>query len=419
MKKEVLGGHVLTGDSDSGRSGIRPVLSVNLASTNGAIVLNWTAVPGSPANYSVYKRVNGGGWGLLITIGALTTTDANLMVANDINEYRVRANFASGSSPFSRVIGVGFNILKNATADVSLFYGTLVLVIGTFRFQNCASLVSISAPALQKTNEFTFSNCPVSTLFSFPALTTADVMTVTVASPPTIVFPAMTAHPNTMNISTCNGTTLVSFPALATCNGFLISGMADMTAINFPVLTSTNGQTSVNNNPKLTTISFPVLTSVNTEFDVAGNATLVSLSCPVLTDILGGDFDNTNNPLLTSESFPLLTSVGGSWYGSGNSSLATLDLPQFQSLGGDFGWSNTGLVTVNVPMILFPDGWNVQFNGGHLNEASVNHILSKLVASGVSTDSIDLSGGTNSPPTGQGLIDKATLIANGNIVTTN
>lgn len=54
--------------------------------------------------------------------------------------------------------------------------------------------------------------------------------------------------------------------------------------------------------------------------------------------------------------------------------------------------------------------------------ASVNEILSSLVADPVALaadGTLDLSGGTNAAPTGQGITDKATLIAAGWTVTTN
>lgn len=64
---------------------------------------------------------------------------------------------------------------------------------------------------------------------------------------------------------------------------------------------------------------------------------------------------------------------------------------------------------------LQPVGWN--FSGAAIT--NTNQILAEAVASGVSGGTLDLSGGTNAAPTGQGLIDKATLILAGWTVTTN
>lgn len=64
------------------------------------------------------------------------------------------------------------------------------------------------------------------------------------------------------------------------------------------------------------------------------------------------------------------------------------------------------------------------FSGNHLSALTVNAILHELAETGptfggLQASTIDLSGGTNAAPTGQGLTDKATLISNGWTVTTN
>lgn len=63
-------------------------------------------------------------------------------------------------------------------------------------------------------------------------------------------------------------------------------------------------------------------------------------------------------------------------------------------------------------------GFNLSANA--LTVSTVNAILSAMVDSGLGSGFVlDLSGGTNAAPTGQGLTDKATLIDNGWTVTTN
>lgn len=53
------------------------------------------------------------------------------------------------------------------------------------------------------------------------------------------------------------------------------------------------------------------------------------------------------------------------------------------------------------------------------NPANINIILAACVAAGSPNGILDLSGGTNAAPTGQGITDKATLILAGWTVTTN
>jgi hypothetical protein len=73
---------------------------------------------------------------------------------------------------------------------------------------------------------------------------------------------------------------------------------------------------------------------------------------------------------------------------------------------------------------VFESDTNVKLNGNALPESDVNSILAAAVSFDVSYGpglawSLDLSGGTNAAPTGQGLTDKATLIGAGWTVTTN
>ena len=104
--------------------------------------------------------------------------------------------------------------------------------------------------------------------------------------------------------------------------------------------------------------------------------------------------------VITAVSLPSLTTVGL----SGNT---------FDTQGC------TLLQTISVPVWLPTDGLIINCAGCALNAASVNQILARCVASGVTTCTIDLSGGTNAAPSGQGITDKADLITAGNTVTTN
>jgi hypothetical protein len=61
----------------------------------------------------------------------------------------------------------------------------------------------------------------------------------------------------------------------------------------------------------------------------------------------------------------------------------------------------------------------IDLSGNALSVASVNDILNKLAGSGLAHGSLNLSGGTNAAPTGQGLTDKDNLEFSGWSVTTN
>ena len=122
---------------------------------------------------------------------------------------------------------------------------------------------------------------------------------------------------------------------------------------------------------------------------------------------------------LTTISAPLLGVVGGSVNFTSNAALVTLDLSALTSAGGVFVQSNAALTSVLIPDFLPTDGRNLLFDGNALDATSVNLVLARCVAAGVTTCTINLSGGTNSAPTGQGIIDAAALVLAGNTVTTN
>ena len=114
-----------------------------------------------------------------------------------------------------------------------------------------------------------------------------------------------------------------------------------------------------------------------------------------------------------------------------NTSLTSLSLPNLVNAYCSLDFSgNTALTSFSFPKCnpqpYFYDGkYDIQtshtWNGCALTEVSVNHILSRLAlqVGWVGGSTVDLAGGTNAAPTGQGLIDKATLIASGVTVTTN
>lgn len=152
-------------------------------------------------------------------------------------------------------------------------------------------------------------------------------------------------------------------------------------------------------------------------FRLNGAADLESIAFPNLVSITGyqGSFDSfvlSNNSALTSFTAPLLASVGADFFVSGNTSLVSISLPSLVQ-GENFTLGGcTALATVSFPLWVPLNGSTIDLTACALNAASVNHLLARCVAnpafvSGV----IDMSGGTSDAPTGQGIIDKATLNA--------
>lgn len=185
--------------------------------------------------------------------------------------------------------------------------------------------------------------------------------------------------PNTENIYVLGTTNLTNLDLSAVKNVVNLSVMENLklAAINFNNLSEIYNELKIENNDKLAALLFPALKAVH-GFDtyVSRNLSLVSISCPVLTKSKSIYF--RRNPLLSSIDLPLLVKV------------------------------HNGEASLN-------------FDGNALSSSQVNLILSRLLnISPASGTYIQLQyQNPPAPPTGQGLIDKTTLINRGNSVATD
>ncbi|CAA9197577.1 hypothetical protein [Flavobacterium collinsii] len=155
---------------------------------------------------------------------------------------------------------------------------------------------------------------------------------------------------------------------------------------------------SIKSNSNLVSVNLSNLSDVYNALYVEGNARLSSISFPVLKTVLASEIYFSGNSALQSVSFPLLTKTK-TIYISGNAFLSYIDLPVFSSF-----YSNL---------------YSFQVSRNALPSYHINSLLSKLLnVSPASGKFIDLSGQTPpAPPTGQGIIDKATIKMNNSIST--
>jgi len=189
-------------------------------------------------------------------------------------------------------------------------------------------------------------------------------------------------------------------------------------------------------------VSFPALLTLTDGF--YGGSTITSLELPSLT-VIGTDFFNvvlqndmtslvtlnlnslpTVNPSLTLVAHPalaslllgsLITVTGG--IDIENTSLTALNLQSLVTVNDYFIFAGNPATTLNVPSWMPTNGTSIIMENCALNAVSINQILARCIAAGVTTCNINLSGGTNAAPTGQGITDKAALILAGNTVVTN
>lgn len=231
-------------------------------------------------------------------------------------------------------------------------------------------------------------------------------------------FPFLQMVYNTLIVGNEASLTTWSTPRLhtVTLDAVLIN-LAALTTVDFTAFTTAGQNFGVFDSPLLANVSFPALTSVGGFFGVARNATLASFSAPVLASV-GQDVQTYDTPALAAVSFPALASVAS--FDGHNSGITSLSLPLVPGPCGPVDFSVcASLANITAPNITFVEGQTMTFDSDALTDTSVNLILARGVASGTTFADYELANGTNQAPSGQGVIDKATLQGLGNTVNTN
>lgn len=229
-------------------------------------------------------------------------------------------------------------------------------------------------------------------------------------------------------------------------NGVDFTTSALMTLLTFRLLESVGGDFDVNSAGALTILNLTSLQTVSGDFDVSGCTLLASIN---LEALISANSINILTTLISILDLPSLTSYPPfATFGiNADASLLTLNLPVCVDDNGGELMSDlvtmTGLVTlnlnalvtpsadldlsaspnlanVNLSAMIAPDGTNFNFLGCSLTQASVDHVLARLVANpAYVSGNVDLSGGANSAPGVQGAADVIVLTGRGVIVTTN
>ena len=211
-----------------------------------------------------------------------------------------------------------------------------------------------------------------------------------------------------------------SSPKLRNVRGSFNLDGNPLTFIDVSSLETVGSGLNLTGDSLLESISYDSLVSVESFFDMADSClNLTSVSAPLLETT--GDFFVGSCPLISSLVLPSYVSNGNAIYIFNNDTLASVSLPLLVDSGLYLTVaSNPMLTTLNLPSYVPQDGATIDLTANALNATSVNAFLARCVANlAFVSGSIDLSGGTNSAPTGQGLTDKATLEGRGVTVTTN
>ena len=334
----------------------------------------------------------------------------------------------------SHTTGEGFyltNIVSCSVIDIS----SLKYTTGQFKFENINNITALNAPLFVSSSNggIMFDNVGLTTL-SLPSA-------------------SFTAQGPSLTVQNCTKLTTLNLPSFGNTY-WPTENEESLRLYNLPALTSLTLSNSYNNYikmdgvPLLTTFSSSASTlriDIGTFYGQCGLAnihmpnvtdfylldhrestpkpTLTSLSGPSVTKLYlrqTAGISPTPSPL-TSVSFPNVTTVDR--LSIRNTQITTLNLSTVINYSVDneiYLTENASLTSLTLGTIgtlkTVPN--NIDVSSCALNVASVNAILALLVSldgtngtidwSGID-HSLNLSGGTNAAPTGQGITDRTTL----------
>lgn len=239
-------------------------------------------------------------------------------------------------------------------------------------------------------------------------------------------------------ITNNNALTNIQFPILNSLLAITIESNPVLSTINFDSLTKSTSQISINNN-NLNTILFPLATNIIVSI-TDSHTTSVSLPqltsgamhfvCPLTTlnaPAITNCFIEISSSLLTTLDFPNLTTSSLIEL-QNNNSLTNVSLPNLTSVESYFNIvSNPQLNTISIPSIISINpnysnfGYYFNATNNALPVSQINYLLNKLTSVNTNTGkTIDLSNQNPvAAPTGQGIIDRQSLINSGFIVITD
>lgn len=221
---------------------------------------------------------------------------------------------------------------------------------------------------------------------------------------------------NNINLATLNVNSLTTARRVS-IYGTLLS------SVSFPALTSVSENIGISNNTPLTTINLPLLTTIGTYLDIGQSLGLTSISLPQLTTV--GEQLSLRNTAVSTLTIPNLITVGNLNIAT-NSSLSSLSLPSLTSITSYVDnttiTGNTNLTSVSINALVTINNLDlISFAGCKLPSSQINSLLNKFVSitPPLSNRTFDFRQSIPASPTGQGISDKATLIARPNTVYTD
>lgn len=346
--------------------------------------------------YALYAGnvVNGGGKPILYLTGDITNAQAQAKIAAEVGA-NTQQIYISGCSSLT---SIDLSMITDAV-DIEIY--------------NNQNLQNLNFSKLETTRELEISDCPKLTTLNLSQIKQLGYMFVEETALTTFALNSISPSANVR---------------------FEITNNSQLTSISVPNFTKSNGIYITNNNA-LTSITMPGLQTAG-RIDIGDNSALASINFQSLISIRGGDGGGAlsffNNDALTNISFPNLQALDLINILE-NNALTTVSFPVLKSVGSAGAYTNGTQIrgNQNLGLIQLPSLTNFtstnnynyfDFSYNTLPSSQINTLLNRLVnlTPSLTGTSINLSGqNPSAPPTGQGLVDKATLISRGNTVQTD
>jgi hypothetical protein len=397
--------------------------------------------------YALYaENTKSRGKNTVILRGDITDAEAAVLLTKDLGPDTQFINISNTTALTTVNLDTATNLIdftvENNTALTTLSGNNIEIVYNVFKINKNPQLSSVSFNGLisyEGTEAVTFDGYNNSlTTINLPIFTSGNF---SASSPSNISLP------NFIKGEVGIGGAVSSFNAPNYTQGSIsLAGNTAMVSLNLPNFTigeTTNyygRYVSIFNNTALTSISLPNLSSLlnitpQENIYIINNNALNTIAIP---NIIHASIMIKNNTSLSSVNVHNLsigscritgspiTSLDLSGYTTGyveivNSNLQQLNLQSMVSGGLDVH-SNSQLSSISFPAFAnLSIGSYVRLNNNSLSSTAVNSILNKmLTVTPTSGKPIHLHQQLPAaPPTGQGIIDKATLISTGNTVLTD
>jgi hypothetical protein len=422
-------------------------LGIELNTGSGYVAMGTTQLLSVP--YALYANSAG---------STQSQGKTSIYLTGNITNAQAAAKIAAEFGPYTENI-----YIKNTTQLTSVDLSALV-TISNIEIYNNSNLTSINLNNLTTIeDEFNLEQSSAINSLSFPNLLNCSSIQINSITISSLNVPLLSSINNfylgsSFYSDTNNTMTSLNFPSVQSIGGYFnLTGLDSLTSLTLPVLHTLSGNISLfgsnsqmgsNYLTNLTTISFPALTSCtdfycnsmqgsNTSgsgsiyigsYNENSSINLSSLNTCNSINIGGGANLNLSN-LMSCQSLNVngisnftppsnLTSCN---YLSINnmSNLTALSFPSLSSCDSIYVGVNPLLTSVSFPALT--SSFGISLSNNALPTSKINSLLNKfLTVSPTVQKNIDLSGQNPlAPPTGQGLIDKQTLINTGNSVITD